>query len=251
MANFRTHLNGAAIVSGLAAATLLSAGNLDPISAIWMTCLGTIGGLLPDVDSKHSKSMKVIFRALGIVVAFSMLCHFYSRISLLPLLVLVIGSYCLIRYGARKLLARYTIHRATCHCIAFVVLIGMILVCVMNQLEYQAKFSWLSGIFLILGGLVHLTLDEIYSVDLSNKRMKKSFGTAFRLTCPKYPWISLCQVSAIVFLFAFTPPFHPAWNALTDWSHFALGPNWLNFHEAGEFFSHFYETISNELRHLF
>jgi len=41
--------------------------------------------------------------------------------------------------------------------------------------------SWLSGLFIGFGFIVHLLLDEIYSVDLSNKRMKKSFGTALKL----------------------------------------------------------------------
>ncbi len=37
------------------------------------------------------------------------------------------------------------------------------------------------GLFIGFGFIVHLILDEVYSVDLMNKRMKKSFGTALKL----------------------------------------------------------------------
>jgi hypothetical protein len=40
--------------------------------------------------------------------------------------------------------------------------------------------SWVYGIMFTWGYLVHLILDEIYSVDLNNRRMKKSSGTAFK-----------------------------------------------------------------------
>ncbi len=32
-----------------------------------------------------------------------------------------------------------------------------------------------------IGYIVHLVLDEIYSVDLKNRKIKKSFGTALKL----------------------------------------------------------------------
>lgn len=249
MANFQTHLNGAAIVSGLTAAVLLSAGHTDPITAIWLTCLGSMGGLLPDVDSKHSKAMKVIFRALGIIVAFALLCHFYTQVPLLELLLIVVGSYCFVRYGLRKFLGRFTVHRGACHCIAFVAVIALFITVLMGGLGYTPIVSWFSGLFIFLGGLVHLTLDEIYSVDLANKRIKKSFGTAFRPICPREPLISLIQVTSLVLLFGLAPPFHTTWAALTQWHQFAFGPNWLNFDSAKTFMMNFYETIHQQITH--
>jgi hypothetical protein len=251
MANFQTHLNGAAIVSGLTAAVLLSAGHTDPVTAIWLTCLGSIGGLLPDIDSKHSKAMKVIFRALGIIVSFALLCHFYSTVPLLELLFIVIGAYCFIRYGLRKFLGRFTVHRGSCHSIAFVAVIAMFITALMGGLGYTPIVSWFSGLFVFLGGLVHLTLDEMYSVDLANKRIKKSFGTAFRPICTREPLMSLIQITSLVLLFGLTPPLHTTLKALTEWHQFAFGPNWLNFHDAENFVVHFYHTITQEIRHWF
>jgi hypothetical protein len=38
--------------------------------------------------------------------------------------------------------------------------------------------AWLCGTFVFLGFLTHLTLDELYSVDLRGVRVKRSFGSA-------------------------------------------------------------------------
>src|SRR5262249_50646196 len=40
--------------------------------------------------------------------------------------------------------------------------------------------SWLIGCFVALGYMIHLLLDEIYSVDITGARIKKSFGTALK-----------------------------------------------------------------------
>ena len=44
-----------------------------------------------------------------------------------------------------------------------------------------AGVAWLAAGFLFIGYLVHLTLDEMYSVDVMDTRIKSSFGTALKL----------------------------------------------------------------------
>ncbi len=56
------HLGSAALTSSLAATALLSAGHVVPITALWLMFLGTMGGLLPDIDSDNSTSMSTLFR---------------------------------------------------------------------------------------------------------------------------------------------------------------------------------------------
>ena len=41
--------------------------------------------------------------------------------------------------------------------------------------------AWLAGAFMFAGFITHLTLDEIYSVDVMDTRIKSSFGTALKL----------------------------------------------------------------------
>ena len=54
-------------------------------------------------------------------------------------------------------------------------------------LKLNDLLAWMSACFLLLGYLVHLSLDEIYSVDLSNKRIKRSAGSALKLGDLKNP----------------------------------------------------------------
>ena len=66
MANFNTHLNTAVIITGLASATLLSAGHIELKGALWLWFLGSIGGLLPDIDSDNSTSLDTIFNLFAL-----------------------------------------------------------------------------------------------------------------------------------------------------------------------------------------
>ena len=56
MANFKTHFTIAAAASAMGATTLLGANIITADTAIYLTLSGTIGGLLPDVDSDHSQN---------------------------------------------------------------------------------------------------------------------------------------------------------------------------------------------------
>jgi hypothetical protein len=47
-------------------------------------------------------------------------------------------------------------------------------------LHQPARPAWVAGLMVGLGYLTHLCLDEIYSVDIFNTRMRRSFGTALK-----------------------------------------------------------------------
>ncbi len=59
-----------------------------------------------------------------------------------------------------------------------------------NVFDRHAGVAWLAGGFMFIGYLVHLTLDEIYSVDVMDTRIKASFGTAMKLFDRRYPYAS-------------------------------------------------------------
>ena len=56
---------------------------------------------------------------------------------------------------------------------------------------------------------VHLLLDEMYSVDLANRRIKKSFGTALKLFNYKNISSSILMTILTVLLYWFSPPVFP------------------------------------------
>ncbi|MEC7118901.1 MAG: metal-dependent hydrolase, partial [Pseudomonadota bacterium] len=143
--------------------------------------VGTIGGLLPDIDSNHSKPLTVGFRIFSMLIAFGMVIWFSSRLALLELLLVWAVTYYVMQQGVFKLFTQTTVHRGVIHSVPYTLLFGLITVyfCFYG-VGLSAKESWLLGSFICFGALVHLLLDEAYSVDLMGVRIKRSFGTAFK-----------------------------------------------------------------------
>jgi hypothetical protein len=76
---------------------------------------------------------------------------------------------------------------------------------------------------MVVGYLTHLTLDELYSVDVMDTRIKASFGTALKLIDLKHPGQTGVMVAAAIGAFLLAPsskPFidsvasRPVWLAL-------------------------------------
>ena len=66
MANFHTHFT-AGVSAGMITATYLKAThNIDLLHIMPIIMLSTLGGILPDVDSDHSDSIKIIFNLSAI-----------------------------------------------------------------------------------------------------------------------------------------------------------------------------------------
>ncbi|MEG3753362.1 metal-dependent hydrolase [Psychromonas arctica] len=229
MANFNTHLNTAVIVTGLGSATLLSAGHTDLNGALWLWFLGSIGGLLPDIDSDNSTSLDTIFNLFAFSAVLLVLHYITTEliieISFIELIVVPLLVYGFMKYILRPLFEWITVHRGSCHSLLFIVFSALLTTQVTWQLNAQATmqaatFAWLAGGFILLGGLIHLMLDEIYSVDLSNVRIKRSFGTALKIADFDNKLITLSSVIAIVGLVYIAPPTEQTITALSDWSHF-------------------------------
>ncbi|MFZ1827496.1 MAG: metal-dependent hydrolase [Candidatus Competibacteraceae bacterium] len=212
MADFNTHLMGAAVVSGLTATLLVMTNHFPHQAVIGYFILGVIGGLLPDIDSPHSIPVRLAFMALAVITGFLVVFTFGRRYSLAELMVLWIGCFVLIRYGVFELLDRFTVHRGLIHSIPMGVVCGLLTTLVAYQVfNASVTHAWLCGFFVTLGFLVHLLLDEFYSVNLFGKKLlKKSFGTAFSLgSFMKQPAGTLALYLAVIGLFYLCPPPQP------------------------------------------
>ncbi|MFT6925801.1 MAG: hypothetical protein ACJAZP_001393 [Psychromonas sp.] len=231
MANFSTHLNVAAISTGLASAVLLSAGHININTALWLWCLGTLGGLLPDVDADNSTSLDIIFNIFSVVAILMVLYYItgehYKEIHFIELLVIPLAVYGIIKYLIRPVFEKITVHRGSCHSLLFLLLCALLTIQLTwifneNYLTKSSLHAWLSGGFIFFGGLIHLLLDEIYSVDLSNLRIKRSFGTALKIADFKNKSATMIMLSAVIALGYITPESGSMMNTLTDWSTFKV-----------------------------
>lgn len=181
MANFNTHFTVAAAASALLSGTLLSMEVVTPEQGVVAFVLGTLGGLLPDVDSAHSTSIKVGFSVLSLLGTIMLIFMNASTYSLIEMIVMSVLVFSGIRYGLLEVFRKISKHRGMFHSVP-VALIWGILVAILMHFFFglNSLISWVYGVMISFGYLVHLTLDETYSVDLGNRRVKKSLGTAFK-----------------------------------------------------------------------
>ncbi|WP_019866175.1 metal-dependent hydrolase [Methylovulum miyakonense] len=182
MANFKTHVAVAVAASTAAAGFAADLKLITADQTVWLVLLGTIGGMLPDIDADNSKPIRLLFNVLAIISAITAAKAFYGRHESYWVLGVAAVAYLMVRYGVFGLFNRFTEHRGVFHSLLAAVFFGLLATCISFYiLHWTIIQAWLDGFFISLGFVVHLLLDELFSVDLSNKRMKKSFGTALKL----------------------------------------------------------------------
>ncbi|HCN17090.1 MULTISPECIES: metal-dependent hydrolase [Psychrobacter] len=227
MANFNTHLNVAFMVSGTLSLTVYKAGLIDDSGFLMCVALGTIGGLLPDLDSDNSTPIKLGFNIISFIFAFGLVMHWRSELSLLALIVLWLVGYGFMRYVVFSVFTTITVHRGVIHSVPYMAILGLGLTCLSYYgLQLPLTTSWFYGSFLFIGALVHLLLDELYSVNLSNMKMKRSSGTAMKFYQHKDKWWYLLLYATVVLLVYAAPPFELFWSRLSDpsaWAQLKVG----------------------------
>lgn len=227
MANFNTHLNVAFMVSGTLSLTVYKAGLIDDSGFLMCVALGTIGGLLPDLDSDNSTPIKLGFNIISFVFAFGLVMHWRSELSLLALIVLWLVGYGFMRYVVFSVFTTITVHRGVIHSVPYMAILGLGLTCLSYYgLQLPLTTSWFYGSFLFIGALVHLLLDELYSVNLSNMKMKRSSGTAMKFYQHKDKWWYLLLYATVVLLVYAAPPFELFWSRLSNpsaWAQLKVG----------------------------
>ncbi len=179
MANFQTHISASTLL-GVAYGTVaytqfgVSAGHSCVAAA-----LCSVAGMLPDLDHKLGVPLREMLCFVSLMVPMLMLRRF-EEIGLSPeQMVFVSGVlYVLIRFVGGELFRKFTVHRGMWHSIPAAILAGMVtyLICLSPENEIRLMKSWA----VVLGFMLHLLLDELYSVDLMNRRIKKSSGTALK-----------------------------------------------------------------------
>lgn len=217
MANFNTHVSVGFVVSGVLALLSFKAGTISGDEFAVATLIGTIGSLLPDIDSDNSTPVKMGFNLLAMVVVFAVLSHWRGQLSFVAMLIAWAVGYALVRYGMFWAFARMTVHRGVIHSVPFMAVLGLVLVCVnFYGFGNSAFISWFYGGMLFLGSMVHLLLDEIYSVNLLGLKVKRSSGTAMKLYQSKYPWRYAVLYALVATLWFIAPSFMDFWAVVSD-----------------------------------
>lgn len=217
MADFKTHLLGAALVSGVMATGMAMVSQAEPKAVMGFFALGVAGGILPDIDSNSSIPIRIAFKLLSAITAFVVVFHFAATLSLIELVLLGFGTFYLVRHGVFSVFTHFTRHRGVIHSIPAALFAGLLAVLIAVEVfQAGSVTAWTAGLFVCVGFLVHLLLDECYSVDLLGMRVKRSFGTAFNLGTLSNPIGTALLYLGVAGLYWLCPPIHDFAAALTD-----------------------------------
>ncbi|MBF0111145.1 MAG: metal-dependent hydrolase [Desulfamplus sp.] len=206
MSGFKTHLYGGMVAGAATSACFMLAypSNFTStqLSGIFLT--GTIGGLLPDLDSDTSRPFSMLFTLLSMIVpvlffkdisiiwlfiipyieaGFDYLTKlmslsenfklFPSNISPFPsfeeltpefIITYFVVSYLFIRYVICEIVKRFTVHRGIMHSIPFAILSAEAGVLIFIPSGYKMAIA--VGVSIFAGCLAHLLLDEMNSINL-------------------------------------------------------------------------------------
>ncbi len=117
----------------------------------------------------------------------------------------VVLTYVFIRYGMRRVLAKLMVHRGISHSLPTCAAWGMAAYLYYPSTHPLIRVMMASAV--VLGFMSHLILDEMFSVDLNNAKIKTSFGTAIKLWAPS-PWATLGMYALLSYL---------SWRVIQDW----------------------------------
>lgn len=185
MPGYKTHVTvGAACGTALGGMSWFF-GGVPAIPSVMAGCLCAIGSVVPDIDSKTSQSFR---KCLAMTAGFSSLL-LVSRLRDFPLnteSVAMIGGgmFVLIWFFIGGLVRKLTVHRGMCHSLPAAVIAGEVIYLLSSGAVSNRCFN---AFAIFLGVLVHLLLDEFYSVQVNRKnivpgvKIKKSLGSALKL----------------------------------------------------------------------
>ena len=233
MANFATHAGVAATLGSSLATLVVVTSDLTLLEGFLLFLFFVGGTLLPDIDVDKARPVRWLFNIFAVIAALFAIAlvhpepesHFawQSQEPSLPgwpVLVAACIAWLLTRYPLAWLFQHFTRHRGLAHSLVIGLLWSLSWVYLALQyLALEELLVWFLGIALLLGFILHLLLDELYSVDLEGARIKRSFGTALKLYQKDFLLGSLIAALACIFLVWLLP-----WpKSLVDW----MQP-WLN-----------------------
>jgi membrane-bound metal-dependent hydrolase YbcI (DUF457 family) len=207
MANFPTHIAIGTLVAGTMATFTLAVDAVAPENLVAVTLAGVIGSVLPDIDLKESRPARAMFSGLAVFFAFVVLFSIAGQYSVAEMLILYVGTLVAVRYGAKFVFFKFSYHRGIWHSILAAVFVSFVTAAAYYYiLKRPDAVSWLAAGFMFAGYMTHLILDEIYSVDVMDTRLKLSFGTAVKFVDAKHWGHTGAMAAATVLAFLVTPP---------------------------------------------
>lgn len=203
MADFKTHLTVSSIASSIAATMLLAAAVASPQEVLLYFIMGVMGGLLPDIDSDSSLTVRLLFTFIATLISFLVMFKQRADNTVMELFIIWAASFIFIKIFIFSLFTKLTVHRGIIHSIPASTAFGCMAAIGLNRVFHFNDFvSWMAGGFVFSGSILHLILDELYGLNFLSLNAKKSAGTAFKFGSIKHikETIAIYMLIAVLFV---------------------------------------------------
>ncbi len=202
MAGFNAHLTSGAVTGTGLGLIGLTTGYLRTTETIAIAIIGTIGGLLPDIDSDTGKPLQLLFQLISVMIPVFLYPYFLEYFTDgVPFSICYFSMfYLFINYVVCPFIKKLTAHRGVMHSIPFAILCGEI--AYLSLLKSSDSFALFGSLAIFLGSITHLTLDEFHSLKFTKgiiPTFKRSSGTALTFTAPDFVSISTVYLLMISF----------------------------------------------------
>lgn len=141
--------------------------------------LCSVSGMLPDLDSDSGVPLRETSMFVAAIAPMLMIDRFQDLgMSHEAMALGAFAVYIAIRFIAVEFFKRYTVHRGMWHSLPAAASAGLaaylVMPCPIESVRIFKSFA------VFVGFMTHLVMDEIWSIDMRNARLKRSFGTALK-----------------------------------------------------------------------
>ncbi len=182
MPDFKTHITGSTIVGIAFGYWGVAQQGMTLETGILAAGLCSVSGMLPDLDSDSGIPLRETSMFGSAVIPILMLDRFRAmELSHESMVVATMLIYIGIRFVIVEFFRRFTVHRGMWHSIPAAATAGLVTYLVTPCPEESIRLFKTASV--VLGFVVHLALDEIWSLEFGflKFRAKKSFGSALKL----------------------------------------------------------------------
>ncbi|QSH42050.1 metal-dependent hydrolase [Lentisphaerota bacterium ZTH] len=199
MANYKQHLAGGIFFGTICTLVSVFVFGFTIVNSLTIFILGVLGSILPDIDCDGSTPAHMLFEVMGLLVPILFLNRFLSNLSLENIIFFLVFGYIFTKFFLSFIFHRFTVHRGIVHSIPAAVIIGGMVFLAFKDTSFYLKLIY--ALACTGGFIVHLTMDEIWAVDICNNRLKNSFGTA--LTFWSHSLVTTSAAYIIIICMAF------------------------------------------------
>lgn len=180
MPNYKEHKMGGCVVGALSAGVACWKFGLTPVESGALFIVATVSSLVPDLD--HAEARPGNLLKTIIVYLIPLLLYMYlpnkiiSTFTLAHWIVLFFISHVLVGNLVLRIIDWCADHRGLFHSLPAAVLSSQLVYAAFLYLPMQKRLVF--SIVAFLGYVTHLIMDEIWSLDTKERKIKRSFGTA-------------------------------------------------------------------------